>query len=571
MKHTTNRLALLIGGAALLATGVLRAESPQDENSIGRRLEGLEQASTFVTLLKNTDTSKHLLFSPKSTLTVFVPTNKAFDKLSDERRAALFDPANKHWLERVLAYHAVHGSSIDRYVLSRVGLVKNGVNQNLKVSGATIDDLHIDGIPITEADFTCSNGVVHFIDEVIEPVELDLFESIEQDGRFTVLSKLLKRSGLTKLLQNRHSKYTVFAPTDEAFKALPKGTVETLLAPQNLDLLSDVLRTHIVAETVTVGKIPGEAFPLGTRGSRVVNQYGQELVYRANAGARTIDGVPIASYDHLARNGIFHVIDRPLLPKRDSIRATLEQKGDYTIFLALMEIAGRLDTLDQFNITVTVFAPTDEALRREGFADRLDSLRSVEGGEMLRGILGRHIIDHRRLLLTNAIAFQRFESSLDQRLDIRRDGEERTVQGIPIVETDLIAANGIVHGIDGIIPNDMEAVDSDQNWRSIRRYLLETLTAGSRLYGEGRFEAATDYYEARSFEFQARFGASLESFYGVKAASLLYKNAARNRHYDFANTAWDQRNGFRDVLRGLEKARALLIDEDDPMMTVGRK
>ena len=264
MKQTGKLPAYAICLLALIAQpATVQAETPQEENSIGRRLEGVDKASTFVTLLKNTDNSKALLFSPKSRLTVFVPTNEAFEKLGEEQRAALFDPANKHWLERVLAYHAVHSERLDTYILTRVGLVSNGAGQNLKVSGSNPDELRVDGIRVIESDFTCSNGVVHFIGEVIEPVELDLFESIEQDGRFTVLSKLLKRSGLTKLLQNRHSKYTLFAPTDEAFKSLPEGTIDTLLAPQNLDLLSDVTRTHIerILEFVRSGR-PGSVIEL---------------------------------------------------------------------------------------------------------------------------------------------------------------------------------------------------------------------------------------------------------------------------------------------------------------------
>lgn len=570
MKVTDNTKLALVFGSALLFTGLLHAESPQEENSIGRRLESVDHASTFVSLLKDTDNSKHLLFSPKSRLTVFVPTNEAFEKLSEERRSALVDPANKHWRERVLSYHAVHSSSVDRYLLTRVGLIKNGVGQNLKVRGTTPDELTIDGIRIVESDFTCSNGVVHFIEDVIDPVELDLFESIEEDGRFTVLSKLLKRSGLTKLLQNRHSKYTIFAPTDEAFATLPEGTIKTLLAPENLDLLSDVIRTHIVQGTVTVGKIPGEAFPLGTRGSKVVNEYRQELIYRDGGTAPTIDGVGIASFDHLARNGIFHVIDRPLLPKRESIRMTLEKKGNFKTFLSLMRLAGRQDTIDQFNSAVTIFAPTDEAFRRAGIAKRLDAMDSGEAAELLRGILGRHIIDFRRVTLTNAVAFQRFKSNLSQRLDIRRDGDQRTVQGVPIGETDIIAANGIVHGIDGIIPGQMEAIDGDQNWRSIRAFLVDTLAEGSRLYSEGQYKSATDYFEARNFEFRARFGANLKRFYSVDASSFLTNDISRNRHYEFASIAWKQRNGFREVLRELEKARPLIID-DRRMMRLGAK
>ena len=561
MKNIHSLAPVALGAACLMTmTTSLIGETTGERNSIGRQLEGVDHASTFVTLLKNTDSAKHLLFSTKSNVTVFVPTNKAFEKLSEERRKALFDPANKHWLERVLAYHAVHGSSLDSYVLTRIGLAKNGVGQNLKISGATADDLSVDGFKIIESDFTCSNGIVHFIDDVIDPVELDLFESIEEDGRFTVLSKLLKRSGLTKLLQNRHEKYTLFAPTDKAFESLPDGTIADLMAPENLDLLSDVLRTHIVSGTVTVGKIPGAPFPLGTTGSKVINEFSQELVYRQEHKGQSIDGVNIASYDHLARNGIFHVIDKPLLPKRDTLLASLEKTGDYELFLELVALAGRKDSLDQMRTPITVFAPTDEALRREGIADKMETFTTAEGSELLRGIISRHIID-KRIPLTNAISYQRFTTSFDQRLDVRRDGDERNVQGIPIVETDMIAANGIAHRIDGVISDEMEAVDNDQNWSAIRVFIVETLTEGSKHYTAGNYEAACDYFEARNFEFRVRFAKNLKGIYGVDATSSLTSDTARNRHYEFAMTAWNQRNGFRDLLRDVEKCRSLIIDE----------
>lgn len=62
--------------------------------TIGRKLDRIEKASTFLKLLKDTDASKNLLFSTGGTTTVFVPTNQAFEKLSKERLAALTDPAN---------------------------------------------------------------------------------------------------------------------------------------------------------------------------------------------------------------------------------------------------------------------------------------------------------------------------------------------------------------------------------------------------------------------------------------------------------------------------------------------
>ncbi|MEM9702234.1 MAG: fasciclin domain-containing protein [Planctomycetota bacterium] len=555
---------------ALLLTslsGPTFAETPEEAATIGRQLEEDPRASTFIRLLKNTDKAEALLFNPGGSTTVFVPTDAAFENMDPAARERLFDPSNKHYLERVLTYHAVHNSRADGFVVRNVGFLQNGLGQYLTVGRTGDEAVSIDGARVEAFDLACSNGVVHFIDRVLDPVEYDLFERLERDGRFTVLTRLIKRSGLTKTFQNRHRVYTVFAPTDAAFESLPPETIQALLSPEKLDLLSDIIRSHISASASTVAKVEGVK-PLGTPESDPTNEYGQTLVYRVGPSGPTIDGRRILEADLVARNGFLHVIDAPLQPKRGSVLERLEEAGFYTNFLDLTRKAGVYDLLGQFNSQVTVFAPTDAAFSGIEGAALLARLQDPKNAELLRGVLQRHIVNE-SILTTNSIAYRRFNSTLGARLDVVRDGDVRTVQGVPIVQPDLQARNGVAHGIAGVLPAGMEPVDDDQRWSTYRRFVLETLDRGSELYGAGEFEEATDYYARRNYEFRARYGTTLYNLYGVKVADKLTDDRNRNYTYDFALTAWRQRNGFRGLLRSIEGERPLLIDEYD-LIRAGR-
>ncbi|MFM8594768.1 MAG: fasciclin domain-containing protein [Chloroflexota bacterium] len=554
--HPMKSLAFLI--AILCLPALVFAETPEEESTIGRKLEGIEKASTFIQLLKNTDKAKGLLFDPRGETTVFVPTNKAFETMDKASRAKLFDPSNKHWLERVLTYHAVHGNRTDAYVVGRVELLQNGLGQYLTITRTDKGGTLVDGATISEVDLVCSNGIVHFIDEVLAPVELDLFEMLERDGRFTILTKLITRSGLSKLFQNRHTLYSVFAPTDEAFKSLPAGTIEMLLSPEKLDLLSDVIRSHIVEGVHIVGKAPFIQ-PLGTPGKDVINAYGERLIFRSDKSGATIDERRITEFDLVARNGFLHVIDRPLQPKRESLADRMHDSGKFDVFLSLCKQAGVYDLLGQFNKKITVFAPLDSVFEDASAKKLLAELTKPESTEQLRGILLRHFVSGREIETTNAVSFRRFTSSLEARLDIERFGDTRRVQGVGIVVTDLLARNGIAHGINGIIPAAMEPVDMDQNWHTYRGFVLETLANGSKLYTEGKLRDATDYYAHRNYEFTARYGEELNRLYGIEVR--LNPDLDRNFRYEFAETAWRQREAFRNLLREIEKKQPLLIDE----------
>ena len=535
------------------------AETPEEESTIGRKLESIEKASTFIKLLKNTDKAEALLFAPRGETTVFVPTNAAFQKMSEKRRKKLFDPKNKHWLERVLTYHALHSSRVDSYIVGRVEFLRNGLGQYLSVTRTGKNETQVDGANISQVDLVCSNGIVHFIDEVLEPVELDLYENLERDGRFKILTKLITRSGLSKLFQNRHTVYTVFAPTDQAFESLPKGTVESLMGPEKLDLLSDIIRSHIVEGVKIVGKAPNVQ-PLGTPGTFVRNTYGENLIFRKQRTGSTIDDRNIIEQDRVARNGFIHVIDRPLLPKRESLADRMHKTGEFETFLALCRTAGLYDLLGQFNQKITVFAPVNSVFEQTETKSLIRELKRPERIEQLRGILLRHFVGGQAIETTNSISFRRFTSSLNgARLDFQRDGDNRTIQGVKIVTTDILGRNGAAHGISGIIPSAMEMVDLDQNWQTYRKFVMTTLVQGSQLYSAGKLRKATDYYARRNYEFTARYGKELKRLYGIDPK--LNRDQYRNFRYDFAETAWTQREAFRNLLRNIERKQPLLIDE----------
>jgi uncharacterized surface protein with fasciclin (FAS1) repeats len=99
---------------------------------------------------------------------------------------------------------------------------------------------------------------------------------------------------------------TVFAPTDEAFKKLPAGTVENLLKPENKDKLIAVLTYHVVPGRVTASEV------VNIDSAKTVN--GRSLKISARAGNVMVDNAHVTATDIMASNGVIHVIDAVVLP-----------------------------------------------------------------------------------------------------------------------------------------------------------------------------------------------------------------------------------------------------------------
>lgn len=124
------------------------------------------------------------------------------------------------------------------------------------------------------------------------------------NSSFSTLVEALKAAGLVETLSGQ-TQLTVFAPTNEAFAALPKGTLERLLKPENQEALRKVLTYHVVA-----GSLESKAL----RSGRVNSVEGSPVNIRVTNNQIRINDARVISADVKASNGVIHVIDRVILP-----------------------------------------------------------------------------------------------------------------------------------------------------------------------------------------------------------------------------------------------------------------
>lgn len=133
----------------------------------------------------------------------------------------------------------------------------------------------------------------------------DIVDTAVEAGSFKTLVAAVTAADLVTTLKG-DGPFTVFAPTDEAFAALPDGTVETLLKPENKDQLVAILTYHVVPAKVMAADIAGKKAMVET-----VN--GAKASVDATDGVM-IDGATVVSADIEASNGVIHVIDKVIMP-----------------------------------------------------------------------------------------------------------------------------------------------------------------------------------------------------------------------------------------------------------------
>ncbi len=242
--------------------------------------------------------------------TVFAPTDEAFAALPKETLDALL--ADPKALAEILTYHVLAGKVM-------AADVTDGLSAPT-LAGPAVAFTIVDGKPmindanIVATDVVASNGVIHVIDKVILPpaeeaakpddaMALDILGTAEAAGSFTTLLAAVKAAGLEEALMGK-GPFTVFAPTDEAFAALPKATLDALLADPKA--LAGILTYHVLAGKVMAADVKD--------GLSAPTLAGPAVVFKIVNGKPMINDANIVATDVAASNGVIHVIDQVLVP-----------------------------------------------------------------------------------------------------------------------------------------------------------------------------------------------------------------------------------------------------------------
>ena len=279
--------------------------------------------------------------------------------------------------------------------------------------------------------------------------EKSIVEIAVEDGRFTTLVAAVQAAGLAETLAGEGA-FTVFAPTDDAFAALPEGTVETLLEDPE-GALKDILLYH-VAE----GSVPAET---------VVTLESADTIQGEPVAIKVMDGevflnetAKVIITDIEASNGIIHVIDAVILPPSlaaaeetmdsKSITDIAVEDGRFTTLVAALQAAGLAETLAGEG-EFTVFAPTDDAFAAlpEGTVETL--LEDPEGA--LTDILLYHVVQG-IVKADQVVDLESAPTLLGENLSITVTDEGVLLNDtVMVIITDIEASNGVIHVIDAVL------------------------------------------------------------------------------------------------------------------------
>jgi uncharacterized surface protein with fasciclin (FAS1) repeats len=206
-------------------------------------------------------------------------------------------------LTNILTYHVVGAKAMSSGLTNGQKIVTvQGKEVTVTINE---DGVFINDAKVTVADIEADNGVVHVIDAVLLPPALPatVVDIVVNSENHNTLEAAVVAAGLVETLQG-DGPFTVFAPTDAAFAALPAGTVEALLA--DIPALTNILTYHVVgAKAMSSGL---------TNGQKIVTVQGKEVTVTINEDGVFINNAKVTVADIEAENGVVHVIDAVLLP-----------------------------------------------------------------------------------------------------------------------------------------------------------------------------------------------------------------------------------------------------------------
>jgi len=415
-----------------------------------------------------------VLSDASTKFTVFAPTNDAFNALPTGVLDNLMKPESKQELADILTYHVLpmQVKSTDLQIFQAVTTVEGKSvhvtkwGHHVRV-GPSLHSLK----NVVAADNLATSGVAHIIDGVLLPPATlskafcgescptqNLVELCESTPSLSTLTGALVAADLTDALSDASKKFTVFAPTNDAFNALPAGVLDNLMKPESKQELADILTYHVLS--VQVKSTDLQAFQaVTTLEGKAVEVAVADGNVRVGPTLLSKDVRKVVAADNLATNGVAHIIDGVLLPAAaptQNLVQICESTPNLSILTAAIVAADLADTLSDVSKSFTVFAPTDDAFNALP-AGVLDHLMKPENKKELVDVLTYHVLPV-QVLSVDLNPFQAATTVEGKPLHVTVWGGGVKV-GPSLLSADLknviaadnVATNGVAHIVDGVL------------------------------------------------------------------------------------------------------------------------
>jgi uncharacterized surface protein with fasciclin (FAS1) repeats len=280
---------------------------------------------------------------------------------------------------------------------------------------------------------------------------------------FSILVAAVVKTNSVGFFSNAALNGTVFAPTNAAFAQLPapfnsESGISSISDPKDIKFLSQVLRYHVALGRRNAAQLPNGGY--STFKSAVTPNDNQIFVSRNAANEVIINGnTKVIAADIQASNAVIHVIDKVLFyPTRDIAQIAIAN-GNFKALLAAVKKTGLTNTLFSPTTNVTVFAPTDAAFAQLpaplNNAANIASITDQATINTLRTVLLYHLVggkvfsaDLRDAISVPMVAGGNTFITLAGGAKVKGSGN---AAGSNIVLTDLLATNGVIHVIDGVL------------------------------------------------------------------------------------------------------------------------
>ncbi|XP_037949137.1 transforming growth factor-beta-induced protein ig-h3 isoform X2 [Teleopsis dalmanni] len=418
--------------------------------------------SIMRTVLEKTKISE-ILESDKP-VTIFVPTDDAFDKLEPHLRRTLKE--GKKCAANILKNHildltfcsaaSIAGAKTSAFNLlgeplrfnkSKSAQEKSEVADLVNESYITINN----AAKIIEPDVMGTNGVLHIVDTILSTESALPLSTLMQTKNVTLFKRLVEAAELDNKIDDMDN-ITLFAPTDKALQGTKwvEMLTETPEKLRNNPELVDFINYHIVHPMTKTCDLTEQLMPTAAGSSIRINLYSTHALFTNVMNRATVNCARVVHFDDESCGSVLHQVDKPLTPPNMNLLEYLEKNPRYSKFLELVRSSNLTSLLTNKEETYTLFLPNNDVF--EEVEDWEKTL--IKDKSQLESLVKTHIVNDAvccaGIMPTNWPFVRSIEALNGAHLRITRERRPK-VENAGITKCDAVAVNGIVHEINDII------------------------------------------------------------------------------------------------------------------------